>query len=184
MAEDRKELFAGFHLTSFREGDEVALVEHFADGEVSLRIPALPHPYTPEAARGWVRRREVFVQRHGMEICFAIRDRDGRLLGSVGVDELRIGAEHNGEIGYWLSRDARGCGLAAAAVRTFVPHAFSRLGLTRLTGRTLDWNLPSIRVMQQNGFQAEGCLRRFTRTRTGVYDTLLFGLLRPDAIGA
>ena len=146
-------------------------------------LRAIPQPYTEESADRWVRHRIEFTK-GGVEICFAIRDPEGRMLGSVGVDDLKVGEAHNGELGYWLTPAARGHGLATEAVRAFIPYAFGELGLERLTAHTIHFNERSIRLLQKNGFAPEGCLRRFTRTATGFHDLLVFGLLRDPRVGA
>ncbi len=175
----RIELPGGHHLSGVGEGDRDAHVQLLADGEIAAFIPAIPQPYTEESAEKWVRHR-MEVARRGPEICFAIRDPAGRMVGSVGVDDLEVGSAHNGELGYWLAPAARGRGRANEAVRAFVPYAFGVLGLERLSAHTLYFNQPSIRVLERNGFVLEGRLRRFTRTSTGLHDTLVFGLLEDN----
>jgi RimJ/RimL family protein N-acetyltransferase len=104
------------------------------------------------------------------------------LAGSIGVDDFIPGNTHNGELGYWLAREFRGRGIASEAARVFVPYAFDYLSLDRLTAHTLEFNAASIRVLEAVGFNLEGRLRQYTRTATGLYDTLVFGLLRKEWI--
>jgi ribosomal-protein-alanine N-acetyltransferase len=174
----RIEVSAGCHLSGVGQGDREALVQLLSDGEIATFIPAIPQPYT-EASAAWVRHR-METARGGTEISFAIRDPAGTMVGSVGVDDLKVGRAHNGELGYWLAPSARGRGLASEAVRAFIPYAFDVLALERLSAHTLHFNQRSIRVLETNGFLLEGRLRRYTRTSTGLHDTLVFGLLRND----
>jgi ribosomal-protein-alanine N-acetyltransferase len=173
----RIDLSGGYALTGIEDRDREAHLRLLTDGTIAAFIPAIPQPYTEESADKWVRHRIAFAQA-GVEICFAIRDPQGRMVGSVGVDDLQVGKAHNGELGYWLAPAARGQGLATEAVRAFIPYAFGPLGLERLTAHTLHFNDRSIRVLERNGFAPEGRLRRFTRTATGLRDVLVFGLLR------
>jgi len=170
----------GFSLTSVRASDVDDYVRLLKDGEIAATIPVIPQPYTQESAQGWVRHRIAFLEKHGVELCFAIRNSDGVLAGSIGVDDHVPGSTHNGELGYWLGREYRGLGIAREAAHRFIPYAFDRLALTRLTAHTLDSNAPSIRVLEGAGFRLEGRLRQFTQTSKGLRDTLVFGLLREE----
>ena len=173
----RIELSAGYHLSGVGEDDRATQVQLLSDGEIAAFIPTIPQPYTEESADKWIRHR-MEVARGGVEISFAIRDPAGQMVGSVGVDDLKVGAAESGELGYWLAPAVRGRGLASEAVRAFVPYSFDVLGLQRLSAHTLHFNERSIRVLERSGFSLEGRLRRFTRTATGLHDTLVFGLLR------
>jgi [ribosomal protein S5]-alanine N-acetyltransferase len=180
----RIDLADGYFLSGIEQRDEDAHVRHLADGEIGTWIPVIPRPYTREAAKEWIRHRVAFAAAARVEVSFAIRDSAGDMLGSVGVDDLKAGTAHNGELGYWLGRAARGRSLAIAAVRAFIPYAFGTLGLERPTAHTLAFNAASVRVLERNGFVQEGRLRRYTRTVTGIHDTLVFGRLREDASAA
>jgi RimJ/RimL family protein N-acetyltransferase len=172
----------GFILSSVRAGDVDDYVRLLGDGEVATTIPAIPQPFTQESAKGWVNHRIAFFEKHGVELCFAIRSADGSLAGSIGVDDFIPGSTHNGELGYWLGREFRGRGIAKKAARVFIPYAFDHLLLNRLTAHTLEFNAASIRVLEGVGFSLEGRLRQYTRTTTGLCDTLVFGLLKTEWI--
>jgi len=175
----RLDLDSGYYLSSIGSGDEDALVSHFADGTISEMIPALPFPYNRKQAESWVSHRLAFTRRSPAECTFAIRRRDGFLVGSVGVDDFPVGERDAAEFGYWLAPDERGKGLATAAALVFVQYGFSSLGLKRITARTLSCNPASRRVLEKIGFQLIEIKPKFTVTRIGRFDTLFFELLRP-----
>lgn len=168
----------GYTLTGARLEDRDDYVRLLGDGEVASVIPAIPQPYTPEIADAWIRRRLQAVERQGCEICFSIRSPTGALAGSVGLDDLLVGSAVSGELGYWLGIAHRGRGVMRDAVHAFIPYAFGRLALERLTARTLHFNAASIRVLTGAGFRLEGKLPNHTQTPSGRHDTLEFGLLR------
>jgi [ribosomal protein S5]-alanine N-acetyltransferase len=169
-----------FCLTSIHPNDKAAYLGHLNDKSISDAIPALPYPYTEAAADWWIQRRLDFLSENGKEISFALRNSEGYLIGSVGVDDFKIGKTHRAEIGYWLARDYRGQGLASDAVGVFAQYAFDNLDLSRLTAHTLDFNTSSARILEKNRFKLEGCLRQHTRTRNGIFDTLSWGLLKGE----
>jgi [ribosomal protein S5]-alanine N-acetyltransferase len=80
---------------------------------------------------------------------------DGEVVGRVNLTEVAGGSA---ELGYRIAQKAAGQGLATAAVRKVCELAATKYGLTRLRARvTLD-NPASRKVLEHNGFVAEGLL--------------------------
>ncbi len=171
----------GFYLTSVHSKDKAAYLEHLNDKSISDAIPVLPYPYTEAAAAWWIQHRLELLSENGKEISFVLRNSEGYLIGSVGVDDFKIGKTHRAEIGYWLAKAYRGQSLASDAVGVFVRYAFDQLEVTRLTAHTLDFNIASAKILEKNGFKLEGRLRQHTKTRSGVFDTFAWGLLEGEA---
>ena len=171
----------GFHLTSISPTDKTAYLEHFNDRSISYTIPVIPYPYTEAAADWWIQHRLEFLRENGKEISFALRNPEGYLIGSVGVDDLKVGKAHRAEIGYWLAKAYRGQGLATDALRVFVQYAFDNLEVIRLTAHVIDFNTASVKVLEKNRFKLEGCLRQHTKTQNGIFNTLAYGLLKGDS---
>ena len=172
----------GFHLSSVRETDKDAYLKHLDDGgEISSCTPLISYPYTDEAANWWIKHRLEFMAQRGTEISFAIRNPKEMLIGTIGLDDFEIGETHRAEVNFWLAREYRRQGIATNALRVFVPYAFAQLKIIRITAYTLDFNTPATRVLEKNGFRLEGCLRKHTRTRSGLFDTLVYGLLKEDS---
>jgi ribosomal-protein-alanine N-acetyltransferase len=175
VSEIRLQLIDGWHLSGVRDGDQAAFVEQLGDGDVSLAIPVIPHPYDRQAADTWVRIREQVRTTRGVEPCLAIRDPSGTLFGAVGVDDQRV-VTPVGELGYWIGQSARGRGIVSAAVAAFVPYARDALGLEQLTAHVQTWNVPSVRILEKAGFARVAKLEAHTKTRTGVHDVFSYRL--------
>ena len=60
------------------------------------------------------------------------------------------------EIGYAIAPAWEGRGLATSAVRELLRQAFASAGVRRVTARTLAEPGPSVRVLEKNGFLADG----------------------------
>lgn len=170
----------GFHLTSVRPTDKDAYLEHLNDKSISDVIPALPYPCTETMEELWIEHRLNLFKEISKDISFALRNSEGYLIGSVGVDDFQVGKSHRAEVGYWLARSYRGRGLATDALRIFVHYAFDNLDVVRLTAHSLNFNVASAKVLEKIGFQLEGRLRQHTKTRNGLFDTLVFGLLKDE----
>lgn len=169
-----------FYLSSIHQNDKAAYLEHLNDRSISDAIPVMPYPYREADANWWIERRLAFLRKNEKEISFALRNSENYLIGSVGIDDFKIGETHRAEVGYWIAETYRGQGLISDALNIFIQYAFSNLELTRLTAHTLDFNKASARILEKNGFKIEGCLRQYTRTRNGIFDTLVWGLLKGE----
>ena len=81
------------------------------------------------------------------------------------------------EIGYILSRDNWGSGIAKEAASRVIEHGFDELKLRRIFADADPDNLASCGLLERLGFEKEGYLRQEWETHIGVRDSVLFGLL-------
>lgn len=81
----------------------------------------------------------------------------GKLVGAMGLHGIEW-AGQSAQIGYWLSPEARGRGIATRAARALVSHAFANLDLHRLEIRCVVENTRSRAVAERLGFRFEGTL--------------------------
>lgn len=114
----------------------------------------------------------------GREFPYAITQLDGRLLGSCGLHP-RVG-DDGLEIGYWLSSEATGRGVATAATGLLVAEAFS-LGHVRFVEIRHDRdNEASGRVAERAGFERVGEEPRAPSAPGESGTTVVWRLTRPD----
>ncbi|WP_346281988.1 GNAT family N-acetyltransferase [Pseudonocardia sp.] len=121
-------------------------------------LATLPHPYTEQTAREFVRSRWL-GESLGQAVTWAAADRDDdRLLAKVAVFRLDdVFNPTGGEIGYWAHPDARGRGIVVEAVDLVVAHEFSPvraggLGRHRLQIGAAWSNAASRQVAERAGF--------------------------------
>jgi len=86
------------------------------------------------------------------------------------------------EIGFGIPRaSARGKGYAKVAVKLLVGYLFAGYPVERIMAFTEVENAPAQSVLEKNGFQREGKLRR-SMFRDGEWrDILIYGILRQEA---
>ena len=108
-----------------------------------------------DAIQGWQRR-----WAHGLGGVWALRTDGpgGQLLGSVLYAVLDEDLS-NGSVGYWLTPQARGLGLASASVARSCPVIFERMGWFRIELSHAVENERSCAVARRAGFAPEGVLR-------------------------
>nr|WP_314546037.1 GNAT family protein [uncultured Massilia sp.] len=107
---------------------------------------------------------------------FAIeRIEDGRMIGEVGI-YIEAAAEHAGDMGWSLHRDACGQGYATEAAKRLVDYAFAERGLLRLTASMSAHNRSSIRVCERLGMRREATASNAQCVAGGWHDVYRYAL--------
>jgi [ribosomal protein S5]-alanine N-acetyltransferase len=173
---------ARLRLRPYRLGDAKAMFALYSDARV-MRYWSFP-PWTDLAQA------EVYLQRAlaGMDsgeiFPWAIAERDSdQLIGALTLFSLHV-EQLRAEVGYSLSPDHQGRGLAAEALRCGLAHAIDSLGLVRVEADIDPRNQPSARLLERLGFQREGLLRKRWRVNGEVCDTAFYGLLADEFVRA
>jgi ribosomal-protein-alanine N-acetyltransferase len=105
---------------------------------------------------------------------------DGSLAGRITLSGVVRGALQSASVGYWVSPDVQGRGVATAALRSVVATAFGELGLHRLQADTLVHNAASRRVLGRVGFVEYGLAPRYLRIAGRWQDCVVHQLLADD----
>ena len=98
-------------LDEIRLTDKEAFVTFFEEREIHENTLNIPFPYTEKDSEDWVKRKAKETKENGTPVVFAIRHRNGGLIGSVGFDGHHIGKSHAAELGYWLAKPYWGQGI-------------------------------------------------------------------------
>ena len=150
--------------------DAAPLAKHANNRRVWLGLRDLfPHPYTIEDANEFLRR--AMSMQPATSFCIDI---GGAAVGGIGI---RVGEDvhrHRAELGYWLSEDFWGHGIASEAVPAFADYCFANFELNRIYAEPFANNPPSARVLQKAGFALEGRLRKNVVKDGQVLDSLLY----------
>jgi RimJ/RimL family protein N-acetyltransferase len=153
-------------------------VERMLDDPALLRFTRVPEPVPPGFAREWLDAYER-GRADGTREAFAIVDGDSTFLGlalapSIALDRAEA------ELGYVVSPDARGRGVATAALEQLTAWTFATLPIERIELLISAANEPSKRVAARCGYVFEGRLRS-AYVKPGVRDdTEIWSRLRTD----
>ena len=162
-------------LREFRKGDEPSLVRHANNRNVWLNLrDAFPFPYTPADARHWIK----LATTNGFNYVFAI-DVEGFAVGAIGLHPGVDVHRHSAEIGYWLSEEYWGRGIATEAVQVVTNYAFTTLGMSRVHAEVFHWNAASMRVLEKAGFVREGLLKKSAIKDQQWVDEVVFAKTTP-----
>jgi RimJ/RimL family protein N-acetyltransferase len=138
----------------------------------------IPSPYSEEDAETYIAQSHENWER-GETFNLAVLDVEtGQLVGSIA---MRARPFSTGHFGYWVTRDARGRGVATEALRAICRWAIDELDVKRLELLTDPENAASQRVAEKAGFQREGILRSSLEYRDGTRrDSMIFAALPAD----
>ena len=159
----------------FRRGDEESIARHANNYKVWRNLrDRLPHPYTLDNARDWVRLNcDEAVPTHFTIVV------DGEAAGSIGLvfyDDIH---RHTAEIGYWLGAEFWGRGIVTEAVRAFTDWAFANFDLRRIYAGVFARNAASARVLEKAGYEFEARLRMAVTKEGETMDELIYATTRP-----
>jgi RimJ/RimL family protein N-acetyltransferase len=133
---------------------DVPWIFHACQDPDIQRFTTIPSPYRAEDAVGWIRiAAELCAAGRGYHFLVSLTE-TGELLGSCGLDVAD--QPGRGEIGYWVDRDHRGQGVAAAAVTALEAWAADELGIVETELRIAVANTASIRVAERCGYMVAG----------------------------
>lgn len=107
-------------------------------------------------------------------------DGEDKLAGGITLSNLRRGVTQAITLGYWIGEPFAGQGIMSKAVKAVLPFIFDGLRLHRVEAACLQHNLPSIRVLESNGFKYEGLARKYLKIDGKWQDHLLYALLEDE----
>ena len=103
-----------------------------------------------------------------------------RLVGGIGLANVRRGVAQSATVGYWLGEDFTGRGYMTEALRAIIRFGFRQVGLHRIEACCLPANVASKSLLLRAGFTEEGYARAYLRINGRWCDHLQFAILRED----
>lgn len=112
---------------------------------------------------------------------FLMIDKDSRkIIGRCGLHNWNIDHQR-AEIGYNMEDERfKRKGLMGEAVETIIEYGFQELKLNRIEALVGPENVPSLRIIEKNGFTREGVFKQHFNVDEKYEDTIAFALLRQD----
>lgn len=142
------------------------------------------HPeeyYTEEVQRqlieAEVERRE---QKRGYRFYIEPVAEPGKIIGSIGLNEVVWGAFRSCFLGYKLDQDYLNRGYMTQAVALLTDYAFTELKLHRIEANVMPRNKQSLRVLEKNGFIHEGISHKYLNINGVWEDHVHMVKLGPD----
>lgn len=146
-----------FKLRPFKDEDAHAFSVGINTKQID-RDTTIPLPWDYDSVRWWIGYITDAATRKPMPELHFVIEIDGRLAGSIGIINID---GHKAEIGYWLKEEHAGSGIMTKVVELISNHAFKKMNLKRLFAPVITHNKGSARVLEKNGFEKEGTLRKY-----------------------
>ena len=174
----------GLYLRPAVGGDFAAWAQLRANSRAFLTPwePTWPEDDLTRAAFRRRLRRQVEDMARDESFAFLIFDSaTDALLGGLTLGGIRRGVAQAATLGYWMGAAHAGRGHMTRAVAAAATYGFSTLRLHRIEAACLPENLPSITLLERNGFRREGLARAYLRIDGAWRDHLLYALLEHEA---
>ncbi len=129
----------------------------------------VPHPYTTADA-------EAFITGQGEinpAVNFAIMDGD-ELVGGIGIQLKSDIYRMNVELAYWIGEPFQGKGIATQAVSQMTAYVFQNFVVNRIVAEVFEYNKPSMRVLEKNGYFLETVSRKGILKNEFLYDNYIW----------
>lgn len=161
-------------LRPWQPDDADSLVRHANNPNIAKNLrDGFPYPYTMADAKKWLH--EVGQNREDVILAIEV---NGVAAGGVGLHGLKDVYRYNAEVGYWLSEDYWGKGIISDAVGVMVELAFTKGPWLRVFATIYEHNLPSMRVLEKNGFTREAVHKKAVMKEGRLLDEHLYALLK------
>jgi [ribosomal protein S5]-alanine N-acetyltransferase len=134
---------------------------------------------TPEEVLGEIEwYKSIYKNGTGIRWGITLKD-SGKVIGSCGF--LNRNPKHyRSEVGYELSREHWGKGIANEALERVLKFGFEQLGLERIEALIEPKNLSSQKLVERQGFTREGLLRHYEYTNGKFDDLYMYSILKGD----
>lgn len=165
-----------FILRPWRKDDAVSLTRHISHPKIALYTLTIPYPYSLKDAREWLDKVERRERGADSDSIYWAIEIDGQAVG--GVSLRHIAAGHKAEIGYWLGEAYWGQGIMSDVVKEMKKFSFKVLKLKRLWAGCFTINPASRRVLEKNGFELEGVLRKAYKKNGRFVDDCILSIIK------
>lgn len=157
------------------ERDHLEQWEPTADADWDVRHAISAWPALHSGLRGEARR--------GRMLPYVI-ELDGRFAGQLTIGNVTHGALRSAWIGYWVSTEMTGGGVATGALALGLDHCFGPVHLHRVEATVRPENAASRQVLAKAGFREEGLLKRYLDVDGGWRDHLLVAMTVEEVEGS
>ncbi len=103
-----------------------------------------------------------------------------RLIGGIGLTQIRRGIAQAGLLGYWIGEAHARQGYMTEATGLVLDLAFSRLGLHRVEASCIPENIASCTLLQNLGFRQEGFARSYLKIAGEWADHNLYSIVEDE----
>lgn len=108
---------------------------------------------------------------------------ENKIVGQLNVANILYGSVSNAVIGYWITPEVAGKGIAPTAVALVTDYLFNVVGLHRIEIDIRPENTASLRVVEKLGFRYEGLKEKYIHINGAWRDHFVFALTHEEVSG-
>ena len=171
--------FEGIFLRPWSETDASQLVLIANNKKIADNLrDGFPNPYSLEDAVRWL----TFVIPDNNPTKFFAITIDSKLIGSIGIVSKSDIYRKNVEIGYFISEEYWGKGLATKAIKAITSYSFKNFDIVRAYAEPFSDNPGSRRALEKAGYKLEATLRNNVIKNGIIKDSCIYSLLKEDFV--
>lgn len=122
--------------------------------------------------------KSIFEKGTGIRWGITLKD-SGIVIGSCGFLN-RLAKHYRAEVGYELSKDYWRKGIVSEALEAVVKYGYNHLQLERIEALIEPSNIPSIKLVEKQGFSREGLLRHYEFACGKFEDLYMYSMIKGD----
>jgi len=165
-------------LRRIEKDDAYDLFTYLSDEEVMKHYGTKPFQTVEEAVRAISRYDSLFNEKRGMRWGITLKG-DNKVIGSC-VFYNMVTEHYRADIGFVLSRDFWGQGIAQEALKAVIKYGLENLNINRIEAVIEPANIPSQKLVERVGFLREGLLRSYEYFDGKFDDLYMYSLLKSD----
>lgn len=136
----------------------------------------LPSPYSLKDAHDWL---NLILPENNPPRFFAITI-DKKVIGSIGIVSKTDIYRKNIEIGFFLSENFWGQGIATRAIKAATSYSFRDFDILRVYAESFSDNIGSLRALEKAGFKLEATIKRNIIKNGIIKDSCIYSVLREE----
>lgn len=161
-------------LSQLKEEDLPFVVDYLQDKIFSDLTSNIPYPYRQEDAEFWLKMsKEAFEK--GSGFTFAIRDKDEKIIGAIGLHDR---GEGKAELGYWMAKTYWNQGFVTEAAKAVLDFGFKELTFNKIFATHFLHNPASGKIMEKIGMKKEEILHQHIKKDGKYFDIALYSVLK------
>lgn len=160
---------------SIKDAAQLAIIANNNNIACNLR-DGFPFPYSLQDARNWL---NMILAENNPPRFFAVIS-NGKLAGSIGIVSKSDIYRKNVEIGYFLSEEFWGKGIATKAIKAATSYAFKDFDIVRVYAEPFADNPGSRKALEKAGFTLEATLKRNVIKNGIIKDSCIYSVIKED----
>ena len=173
---DRREKNMECKIRSWRIEDASDLAEALNNKKIHDNLrDGLPYPYTTSDAKDFI----VAMLNADIKTTYAFAiTMDDKAVGSIGVFRKDNIHSRTAEMGYYVSELYWGKGIGTSAIKQVCEYIFEYTNIIRIFAEPFAFNGASCHILEKNGFEYEGTLRKNALKNGAVLDMKMYSLIK------